>query len=103
MNRALACLLMLLLACHSALSQNSGTVAIPGFDDKYSKIVRQLEAGQTTIDYREFRESFLDSEQFKAAGKQSADLDTLRKTMHELMKKSAYAEVVDAAKKNAEH
>jgi hypothetical protein len=71
---------------YSALAQNSSTVAIPRYDDKYSKLVRQLETGQTNIHYREFRDSFLESEQFKIVGNEKPDLDTLRKAMHELMK-----------------
>ena len=94
----LSCLVMLVLS-HTALPQNSSTVAIPRYDDKYSKLVRQLEAGKTNINYREFRDSFLESEQFKVAANQKPDLDTLRKTMHELMKKSKYAEIVEVAKK----
>jgi hypothetical protein len=94
----LFCLAMLVLS-HQALPQNSSTVAIPRYDDRYSKLVRKLEAGQTNINYQEFRESFLESEQFKALGKQKSDLETLRKTMHELMKKSKYGETIDVAKK----
>lgn len=81
------------------LPQNSSTIAIPNYNDNYSKLVRQLEAGETNINYREFRESFLDSEQFKVAGKRISDFDTLRKRMHELMKKSKYADILDVAKK----
>jgi hypothetical protein len=66
----LSCLAMLTLS-YSALAQNSSTVAIPRYGDKYSKLVRQLEAGQTNINYREFRDSFLESEQFKVVGNES--------------------------------
>lgn len=94
----LACLAML-TPSYSALAQNSSTVAIPHYDDEYSKLVRQLETGQTNINYREFRNSFLESEQLKVVWREKQDLDRLRKTMHELMKKSKYAEIVDVAKK----
>ena len=89
----------MLTLSYSALAQNSSKVAIPRYDDKYSNLVRQLETGQTNINYREFRDSFLESEQFKVVGREKPDLDTLRKTMHELMKKSKYPEIVDVAKK----
>jgi hypothetical protein len=89
----------MIVLSHTALSQNSSAVAIPRYDDKYSKLVRQLEAGKTDTNYREFRESFLESEQFKVAANQKPDLDTLRKTMRGLMKKSKYAEIVGIAKK----
>ena len=91
--------LVMLALCQMALGQSGSTVAIPQADDKYSKLVRRLEAGETNINYREFRDSFIESEQFKIAANQKPDLDTLRKTMHELMKKSKYAEIVEIAKK----
>jgi hypothetical protein len=94
----LSCLAVLVLS-HPACAQNSSTVAVPGYDDKYSKLVKQLEAGQTNINYTEFRESFLESEQFRTANKQKPDLSALRKAMYELMKKSKYAEVIDVTKR----
>ena len=90
---------LLLALSHSAFPQNTPAVAIPRYDDKYSKLVRQLEAGETNINYRDFRSSFLESEQFKVAGEKTAVLDSLRKTMHELMKKAKYADIVATAKK----
>ena len=74
-------------------------VVVPSYGDKYSKIVKQLEAGNTNVDYKALRESFLESEQFKTAGKQQSELGTLRKQLHELMKKSSYSEIIDAANK----
>ena len=56
-------------------------VVVPSYGDKYSKFVKQLEAGDTNVDYKAFRESFLESEQFKTAGKQQSELGTLRKQM----------------------
>jgi Response regulator containing CheY-like receiver and SARP domains len=97
--KALPCYLAMLALSYTALAQNNSTVTIPRYDDKYSQLVRQLEAGQTNINYREFRDSFLESEQFKVVGNEKPDLDTLRKTMHKLMKESKYAEIVDIAKK----
>ena len=93
-----SCLAAVVLS-HPASAQTSSPVAVPPYDDKYSKLVKQLEAGQTNINYREFRESFLESEQFRTANNQQPDLSRLRQTMHELMKKSKYAEVIDVAKK----
>jgi hypothetical protein len=94
----LSCLAVLVLSPR-LWAQNNSKVAVPGYNDKYSKLVEKLEAGQTNINYREFRESFLESEQFKVVARQKPDLGTLREAMHELMKKSKYAEVVDVAKK----
>jgi hypothetical protein len=90
---------VILLVSHSAFAETNSSVVVPTYDDTYSKFVKQLEVGQTNINYREFRESFLESEQFKIVGKQKPDLDTLRKTLHELMKKSKYDEVINVGKK----
>src|SRR5262249_46582933 len=94
----LACLAML-TPSYNALAQNSSTVAVPHYDDKYSNLVRQLESGQTNINYHEFRDSFLESERFKVASREKQNLDNLRKTMHDLMKNSQYADIVDVTKK----
>jgi len=91
--------LVMLALSHTALPQNTSTVAIPRYGDEYSKLVRQLEAGKTNINYRDFRDSFLDSEQFKVAADKKPDLDSLRKTMHELMRQAKYADIVEVAKK----
>lgn len=99
LEKAVVSCFALVVLSHQAWAQNSSTVAVPGYDDKYSKFVKQIEAGQTNINYREFRESFLESEQFRTANNQQPDLSTLRKAMHELMKKSKYAEIIDVAKK----
>jgi len=88
-----------LVLADSAPAENHSGVVVPRYHDKYSAFVTQLEAGQASINYTEFRESFLESEQFKAASKQIPDLSTLRKEMHELMRKSKYAEIIDIAKK----
>jgi hypothetical protein len=98
LQRALFAGLALALS-HPGLAQNSPTVAIPHYGDKYSNLVRQLEAGETNINYREFRDSFLESEQFKVAADTKPDLDSLRKTMRQLMKKANYADIVEVAKK----
>lgn len=91
--------LALLVLTHRACAQNASKVDIPGYGDKYSVFVKQLEAGQTNINYTEFRQSFLESEQFRASSNQKPDLGALRKTMHELMKSSKYAEVIEVANK----
>jgi len=91
--------LALLVLTHRACAQNASKVDIPGYGDKYSVFVKQLEAGQTNINYTEFRQSFLESEQFRASSNQKPDLGALRKTMHELMKTSNYAEVIEVANK----
>jgi hypothetical protein len=84
---------------HVLFARDATAVVVPNYGDKYSKFVKQLEGGDTNIDYGAFRESFLESEQFKTAGKQQSDLGMLRKKMHELMKNSQYSEIIDVANK----
>src|SRR4030095_8777298 len=91
----LAILVLFIVRTHRVLPKWPSRLSMT----KYSKFVKQLEAGQTNINYTEFRQSFLESEQFRVAGKQEPDLSALRKTMHELMKKSKYTEIIDATKK----
>ncbi len=88
------CLTLLFLTA-SAWADGHPGVTLPTSDDKYSGFVRQLEAGQTNIDYTDFRESFLESQQFKVASKWTPDLSALRKQVHELMMRSKFAEIID--------
>jgi hypothetical protein len=76
----------------------SGDIAVPAFDDTYSKLVRKLESGQTDIDYRAFRESFLASKQLPVAVSKRAELDKLASALPALMDKSSYAEIVRTTK-----
>jgi len=84
---------------HATCAEISPSVVVPPYHDKYSILLKQLEAGQTNINYSEFRESFVESEQFKAASRQKPDLNTLRKEMHDLMQKSKSAEIIGVTKK----
>ncbi len=94
----LSCLAVPALS-HPVCARNGSNVAVPSYGDKYSQFVKQLEAGQTNIDYIEFRQSFLASEQFRAASEKQTDLSTLRQTMHQLMRKSQYADIIAVTKK----
>jgi hypothetical protein len=78
----------LLLTAISLLLSNlftfgqDGNIDIPAFGDKYSKYVAQLESGELDIDYTDFRNSFLDSKQFRKKG-----------TNYDSLKKQVYAEI----------
>jgi hypothetical protein len=96
----------MLLSCLAVLglfdpvcAENASKVVVPSYGDKYSQFVKQLEAGQINIDYTEFRQSFLESEQFRAASERQTYLSTLRQTMHELMRKSQYTDIIAVTKK----
>lgn len=74
-------------------------IAVPKFNDKYSDYVKQLESGNTNIDYKDFRYSFIESEQFKIASIKSSEIDDLKKVMYTQMDKSNYSEVIKITKK----
>src|SRR5262245_60724483 len=79
---------------HSLIHGAQSEVIIPTFDDKYSRFVRSLESGHTAINYREFRESFMESKQFQIAAARKREVETLEATIPELMKQSSYSELV---------
>ena len=70
----------------------------PTFNDTYSRFVKQLEAGNTAINYREFRESFIESEQFKIASNKRHEIDSLKKEMYVQMNASNYPEIIKITK-----
>jgi hypothetical protein len=94
----ISCFAMLMFA-QSALAADTNGVVVPPYHDDYSAYVKRLEAGETNLNYTDFRESFLESEQFKVAGGQVTELQTLRKEMHELMRNKKYAEIIDITRK----
>ena len=93
------CFLPLFFLIVSVFGQTKAEISLPTFDDKYSNFVKQLEAGQTDINYKEFRESFIESEQFKIATKRSTEFDSLKTEMYSLMDKKRYQEIIDVTKK----
>lgn len=85
---------LLITICLFAQSQ----VLIPPFEDKYCESVKALESGKLDIDYQEFRFSFLKSEQFKIASKNSKDLSALKVRLYEEMNKLNYDEIISLSK-----
>jgi hypothetical protein len=83
----------------TSFGQSSHDVIVPTFGDNYSAFIKKLEAGQTDINYKEFRESFIESEQFKIASKKSKEFDSLKKEMYSLMTKKSYQEIIGVTKK----
>ncbi len=65
MTKTTLILLTYLLTAFYSFGQTTSEVIIPNFNDRYSELVKQLEAGKTDINYRKFRESLIESEQFK--------------------------------------
>ena len=87
-----------LLTAFFSFGQTNSEVSIPSFNDKYSEFVKQLESGQIDINYKDFRESFIESDQFKIASKRSTEFDSLKKEMYSLMTKKDYLGIIKVTK-----
>ncbi len=70
-------------------------IEIPNFNDKYSNYVKQLESGNTNIDYVDFRNSFLESKQF---AKKGTNYDDLKKQVYAEIRSNNYYNVVKLTK-----
>jgi len=86
------------LLSDASIAQTTAEVVIPPFKDPYCEYIRKLEAGKTDIDFRAFRESFLDSKQFIVAFENSHTFDSLESAMRAEMKKSNYQEIIKITK-----
>jgi len=73
-------------------------IAVPAFNDLYSKYVNALEEGNTGIDYQEFRFSYVYSEQFKVANEKSQEYNRLKKLLNEQIEKRNNAEIIKTAR-----
>lgn len=98
MKKIILLLTIVLTTSICSLGQTIPQVIIPAFNDKFSGYVKKLEAGQTDIDYQDFRFSFIESEQFKVANVKSTELDSLKKEMYLQMNKSNYQELIKVTK-----
>jgi hypothetical protein len=98
---AIAALILAAAPSHAAqppAAANGERITVPAFDDTYSRLVRKLEAGETDIDYKAFRESFLASKQFQVAASKRPELDRLKAALPALMEKASFSEVVRTTK-----
>jgi len=90
--------LIAIICSVTVFGQTTTKVIAPTFNDTYSRFVKQLEAGNTAINYREFRESFIESEQFKIASNKRHEIDSLKKEMYAQMNASNYPEIIKITK-----
>lgn len=94
-------LLFLLLVLNSVIifGQKNVEVDIPKFDDKYCNYIKKLEAGETDIDYQDFRFSLLESKQFGVINKNFKEFEELKKDMYKQMDDANYPEIIKITKK----
>lgn len=91
-------ILFFLIFLGTANNIYSQSVVIPNFKDEYTEYVKKLEAGDLDIDFQDFRFSFIESEQFLVAQKQTSKLDSLKTEMYTLMEKSKYNDIIRVTK-----
>lgn len=91
-------ILFLLIFLGTANNIYSQPVVIPNFKGEYTEYVKKLEAGDLDIDFQDFRFSFIESEQFLVAQKQTSKLDSLKTEMYTLMDKSKYNDIIRVTK-----
>jgi hypothetical protein len=96
--KIIASLIFTCLICLCTFAQQSAEIIIPDFKDKYCEYIKKLEAGQTDIDYQDFRFSFIESQQFKRANKQRATFDSLRTVMYTRMEEDDYPAIISLTK-----
>lgn len=96
MKRSIVFVLALLSVSCLSFAQS---ISIPNHKDKYSDFVTQLESGNLSINFREFRESLIDSKQFIESGNKSEELAKLDKEMKTLMGKEEYDGVIKTTSK----
>jgi len=92
-------LCLTLLIMPSAAIAEVAEVKVPAWNDDYSVFVKNLEAGKTDIDYRRFRESFVESKQFQVANLARAQIDELRTSIQTLIQEEKYSDLIDVAKR----
>lgn len=93
-------LLLIFGMLHLVTNSNgqSDTVMLPKFNDKYSEFVKELESGNTNINYEEFRNSFIESKQFESKSENTIQYDSLKKEVYKAIKNSSYSEVIKLTK-----
>lgn len=83
--------------------QTGRDIIVPKFGDKYSECVEQLELGNTDINYKEFRESFIESAQFKIASSKSIEFKSMKKELNALIDQEKISRHHFAYKTDAKH
>ena len=92
-------LTMFMTVSMSLFGQSSSEILVPPFQDTFSDYIKKLEAGETNIDYQDFRFSFLKSEQFTIAQSKLKEFDSLKRQMYVQMNAANHQEVIQITKK----
>lgn len=88
-------LMVFFLQTSSLIFAQQDAIQEPGFNDKYSDYVEELESGQPNIDYTDFRNSFLQSGQF---AKKGMNYNQLKSQVFSAVKNNNYQEVISLTK-----
>lgn len=100
MKKSIILTLTFILTSICSFGQTTPQVIVPNFNDKFCDYVKKLEAGQTEIDYQDFRFSFIESEQFKIRKKTSHLYDSLKKFVRQEIANNSdhYSQIIKATK-----
>jgi len=98
MNKKLYFTFLFVINAALVIGQIKTEINVPNFNDEYSITVKNLELGKSDIDYKKFRESFIESEQFKIANRKFQDLSDLKKEMYSQMANSNFDSIVSISK-----
>lgn len=89
MTRFLIIFIILLSPCIT-MAQS----VIPPHNDEYSAYVKKLEAGDTTVNYTDFRNSFRTSKQFKIKESIKPQYDSLQRNVGKFIQKEDYDNII---------
>ena len=70
-------------------------IVVPTFNDNYSSYVQKLENGDLNIDFKDFRFSFIDSEQYLASTDKFAIKDSLMEIVYSELQKENHSAIID--------
>ena len=96
--KSISYIIIILLISYRTNGQTVQEVIIPSYNDQYCDVIKKLESGQTDINYKEFRESFIESEQFRKASEQKKIYDSLEKEIYKEIKNKNYEAVITITK-----
>ncbi|MEJ5052721.1 DUF4919 domain-containing protein [Sphingobacterium sp. MYb382] len=94
-------ILLLLVSCLigvATYAQERQQIVVPDFDDKYSRYIKDLEAGNMDIDYQDFRFSLIESQQYAVIVQKMDLFSRLSKRLYKEIEEEKYTATMQTAK-----
>ena len=89
-------ILFLLFLPLLSFGQDDSEIIVPSYGDKYSDFAKQLESGQTDINYQDFRVSYIQSPQFKL--RNDSVYNNLMQVVYSGMQNMDFPKIIKATK-----